>query len=102
MRAFISPGQGSQSIGMGKALADASSAARDVFAEVGEAPKPTGVCFPVSANCFGQRSTYGASAVPTTCRLIAAHSSWVGVRPPSGISARRGTDLSRTWCPRFL
>jgi len=37
MRAFIFPGQGSQSVGMGAALADASRAARDVFAEVDEA-----------------------------------------------------------------
>jgi [acyl-carrier-protein] S-malonyltransferase len=37
MRAFIFPGQGSQSVGMGKALAEASGAARDVFAEVDEA-----------------------------------------------------------------
>jgi len=37
MRAFIFPGQGSQSVGMGKALAEASRAARDVFAEVDEA-----------------------------------------------------------------
>ena len=37
MRAFIFPGQGSQSVGMGKALAEASKAARDVFEEVDEA-----------------------------------------------------------------
>jgi [acyl-carrier-protein] S-malonyltransferase len=37
MRAFIFPGQGSQSVGMGEALAGASEAARDVFGEVDEA-----------------------------------------------------------------
>ena len=37
MRAFIFPGQGSQSVGMGKALAEASAAARAVFQEVDEA-----------------------------------------------------------------
>ena len=37
MRAFIFPGQGSQSVGMGAALADASRPARDVFDEVDEA-----------------------------------------------------------------
>jgi [acyl-carrier-protein] S-malonyltransferase len=37
MRAFLFPGQGSQSVGMGSALAEASRAARDVFAEVDEA-----------------------------------------------------------------
>lgn len=35
--AFIFPGQGSQSVGMGKAFADASPAAREVFQEVDEA-----------------------------------------------------------------
>jgi [acyl-carrier-protein] S-malonyltransferase len=35
--AFIFPGQGSQAVGMGRALADASPAARAVFAEVDEA-----------------------------------------------------------------
>ena len=37
MRAFLFPGQGSQLVGMGAALAGASRAARDVFAEVDEA-----------------------------------------------------------------
>ena len=37
MRAFIFPGQGSQAVGMGKALAEASVHARDVFQEVDEA-----------------------------------------------------------------
>ena len=37
MRAFIFPGQGSQAVGMGVALAGASRAAKDVFDEVDEA-----------------------------------------------------------------
>jgi [acyl-carrier-protein] S-malonyltransferase len=36
-RAFIFPGQGSQSVGMGKPLADAFAAAREVFEEVDDA-----------------------------------------------------------------
>lgn len=36
-RVFTFPGQGSQAVGMGKALADASVAAREVFAEVDDA-----------------------------------------------------------------
>jgi [acyl-carrier-protein] S-malonyltransferase len=37
MRAFIFPGQGSQAVGMGLALAKASAAAREVFQEIDEA-----------------------------------------------------------------
>lgn len=37
MRAFVFPGQGSQSVGMGKALADASPVALAVFQEVDDA-----------------------------------------------------------------
>ena len=37
MRAFIFPGQGSQSVGMGTALAEASRPAKDVFDEIDEA-----------------------------------------------------------------
>ena len=37
-RAFIFPGQGSQVVGMGKAMAEIAPAARHVFAEVDDAP----------------------------------------------------------------
>src|SRR3954469_3125888 len=37
MRAFIFPGQGSQSVGMGKALAESSSISRELFQEVDDA-----------------------------------------------------------------
>lgn len=41
MRAFIFPGQGSQKVGMGADLADASAAARAVFEEVDDALSQT-------------------------------------------------------------
>src|SRR5689334_4800699 len=37
IRAFLFPGQGSQKVGMGRALADSFSSAREVFQEVDDA-----------------------------------------------------------------
>ena len=45
--AWLFPGQGSQAVGMGRALAEAEAAAREVFAEADDA-----VGFPLSKLCF--------------------------------------------------
>ena len=49
MRAFLFPGQGSQSVGMGAALAEASAAARDVFRRGRRGARPE----PVQADARG-------------------------------------------------
>lgn len=46
-RAYVFPGQGSQSVGMGRAIADNSRLAKGVFAEADEV-----LDFPLSALCF--------------------------------------------------
>ena len=58
MIAFIFPGQGSQKVGMGTQLADASAAAREVFGEVDEVCEfSNSLC---SSLCwFLQRATSG-------------------------------------------
>ena len=84
-RAFLFPGQGSQAVGMGKALAETSSAARHVFAEVDDAlgENLSRVMFEGPAETL----TLTANAQPA---LMAA--SLAVVR---ALEAERGLDIAR-------
>ena len=85
MRALIFPGQGSQSVGMGKALAEAFPQARAVFAEVDEA-----LGQPLSRLMFEgplDQLTLTANAQPA---LMAASLAALRV-----LEAERGLDLAR-------
>ncbi|MEA1832247.1 ACP S-malonyltransferase [Methylobacterium durans] len=84
-RALIFPGQGSQSVGMGKALAEAHPAARDVFAEVDAA-----LAQDLSKIMFegpAEDLTLTANAQPA---LMAASLAVLRV-----LEAERGLDLAR-------
>ncbi|MGY2052650.1 ACP S-malonyltransferase [Methylobacterium sp. JK268] len=84
-RAFIFPGQGSQAVGMGAALAEAHPAAREVFREVDEA-----LGQPLSRLMFegpAEELTLTANAQPA---LMAASLAVVRV-----LEAERGLDLAR-------
>ncbi|WP_132250812.1 ACP S-malonyltransferase [Methylobacterium segetis] len=84
-RALIFPGQGSQAVGMGKALAEAHPAARDVFAEVDAALSQN-----LSRIMFEgpvEELTLTANAQPA---LMAASLAVLRV-----LEAERGLDLSR-------
>ena len=85
MRALIFPGQGSQAVGMGKALAEAFPQARAVFAEVDEA-----LGQPLSRLMFEgpiEDLTLTANAQPA---LMAASLATLRV-----LEAERGLDLAR-------
>ncbi len=107
MRAFIFPGQGSQAVGMGAALAEASGAARDVFAEVDEALgqnlfrlmrdgpdeelKLTENAQPaIMAHSLAVFRTLGVS-LPDVARFVAGHS----LGEYSALCARRGRSILR-------
>ena len=85
MKAFIFPGQGSQSVGMGKALAEAFPSARAVFDEVDDALHQ-----PLSTLMFGgpeAELTLTANAQPA---LMAVSVAVVAV-----LKAELGLDLAR-------
>ena len=83
--AFVFPGQGSQSVGMGKALADAFPAAREVFSEVDDAlgEKLTAIMWEGSAD----RLTLTENAQPA---LMA-----VSLAAMRVLEGEAGIDLSR-------
>src|ERR671912_131619 len=80
MRAFVFPGQGSQAVGMGVALSEASRAARDVFEQVDEA---------VGQN-LGEYSALcaaGSFDLATTAKLLKLRGQAMQAAVPVGVGA---------------
>lgn len=76
MIAFIFPGQGSQAVGMGKALAEAYPAARETFAEADEAlgERLSGLCFdgPAERLVLTENTQPAILAVSVACLRVLA------------------------------
>jgi len=74
--AFIFPGQGSQAVGMGKALAEAYPAARETFAEADEAlgERLSGLCFdgPADRLVLTENTQPAILAVSVACLRVLA------------------------------
>jgi [acyl-carrier-protein] S-malonyltransferase len=84
--AFVFPGQGSQKVGMGRAWAEVSPAARDAFAEADAV-----LGFPLSRLCWeGPEEELGLTANTQPALLavsVAIHRALTAAAPPAGFEA---------------
>ncbi len=94
--AFVFPGQGSQFVGMGRDLAQASPAARDVFAEADEA-----LGFKLSELCWGGpeaelTDTVNAQPALLTCSVAALRAlhARLGEQPPALMAGHSLGEIS--------
>jgi [acyl-carrier-protein] S-malonyltransferase len=83
MRAVVFPGQGSQKVGMGKALADALPSVRELFAAADDA-----LGYPLSALCFaGPEADLMLTANTQPAILTTSIAAWTAARELGGVEA---------------